>query len=147
MGKVKLGVLLIITFFFGVIVGSAGSRTSTVNSTDAVKQYTTNSNTAPTKEEPTKATGKVEVKSHTKRVDYGYPKIVGEVVNNTTAPATFVKVIATFYDAEGKVVGTSFSYAGDTSSTPLQVEATTPFEITDTSKSNFDHYKLDVSWE
>jgi hypothetical protein len=37
--------------------------------------------------------------------------IVGELKNNSTDPLDFVKVVSTFYDDTGKIVGTDFPYA------------------------------------
>lgn len=92
--------------------------------------------------------GKVEVKSEQQKKVYGYEGIVGEVVNNTNRGVSYVKVTATFYDKDGKVTGTSFTYAGDTAGTPLLVSATAPFEIISMEKDLvIDHYKLDVNWQ
>ena len=154
MSKLKLVAIIFITFVIGVGLGSLGSKSSTTgkvsSSPEEIRQTTTQSgsevSTQASPQQTSESQGKVEVKSHTKKVDYGYPKIVGEVVNNTQNPTTFVKVTATFYDNQGKVVGTSFTYAGDTASTALGPQATSPFEITDISQRNFDTYKLDVTW-
>ena len=91
--------------------------------------------------------GKVEVKSKKKVMNYGYTKVVGEVENNTDNPVSSVKVTATFYDKNNEVIGTSFTYAGDTSSTPLEVKATAPFEISSYPEQfDTDNFKLDVTW-
>src|SRR5438067_6786119 len=37
--------------------------------------------------------------------------VVGELKNNSTDPFDFVKVVSTFYDNTGKVVGTDFTYS------------------------------------
>jgi hypothetical protein len=37
--------------------------------------------------------------------------VVGELKNNSTDPFDFVKVVSTFYDSTGKVVGTDFTYS------------------------------------
>jgi hypothetical protein len=97
--------------------------------------------------EPTQDNSKVEVKSETLKQDSGYAKIVGEVINNTQNPVEYVKVTATFYDKDKKVIGTSFTYTGDTSSTQLKPGDTTPFDISSyPDKFIPDSYKLDVSW-
>ena len=137
--KVGLGTAGALLLF--IIIGTSAG--CTLN--DASKQSSTTSTPQATQQQ--KPAGKVEVKSHTPKNEYGYPSIVGEVVNNTGQPVSFVKVTATFYDAAGKVVATNFTYAGDTAGTPLQPGATTPFEITDSSKSNYSNYKLDVTWQ
>ena len=80
-------------------------------------------------------------------MDIGYTKIVGEVINNTDVSVESVKVTATFYDINEEVIGTGFTYAGDTSSTPLSPGLTTPFEVSSyPDKIVVDHYKLDVTW-
>lgn len=132
----------IIVIFVVAIFSNMDSSSSTVRIQNSSSTNSTNS--LPIKEQ--KDLGKIEVKSHTKKVNYGYPEIVGEVVNNMTKSVTFVKVTATFYDAAGTVVGTSFTYAGDTSSVPLEPEKTSPFEISGDKGLTFDSYKLDVSW-
>lgn len=86
------------------------------------------------------------VSSKQKNTSYGSTSIVGEVINNGNDSATFVKVTATFYDANNEVVDTNFTYAGDTAGTALQKGKTAPFEILLINKTKFDHYKLDVSW-
>ncbi len=102
-------------------------------------------NPAPQKEPAQKA--KVEVvSSKEKKSEYGASSVIGEVINNGTAPASYVKVTATFYDANEQVVDTAFTYAGDTSSVQLNPGSKTPFEIVRMEDIKFDHYKLDVTW-
>lgn len=86
------------------------------------------------------------VSSKQKTSSYGSISIVGEVVNNGNDVANYVKITATFYDANNEVVDTNFTYAGDTANTGLQKGKTAPFEINLLDKTKFDHYKLDVSW-
>ena len=144
MSKMKLGIIIFFVFMFGVMIGSSGKSSST-KSTD------TNQSTTATQEEPVKEDvqpkGKVEVKSHNKKVELGYNKVVGEVINNTQGSVESVKVTVTFYDKDDQVVSTGFTYAGDTSSTPLEAGLTTPFEVSSyPDKTPMDHYKLDVTW-
>jgi hypothetical protein len=42
--------------------------------------------------------------------DAGNMHVVGEVLNNSTSTVDSVKVVGTFYDANARVVGTSFTY-------------------------------------
>lgn len=131
---------------FIIVLGVIGSFIS--SSTSGGKTSTTMSDNVPTAEtkEVKKPEGKVEVKSDTLKTLYGYKHIVGEVVNNTAGDVTFVQVTATYYDKEGKVTGTSFTYAG-TADTPMAVSATAPFDIASLDTSLVvDHYKLDVTW-
>jgi len=144
---------LFLVWIIGVFSGGKSSTTDNVNSTsDKVKQSTVESSSLPPSATPTQEaetvqqSGKVEVKSHKKQINYTYPTIVGEVINNTQRPASYVKVTSTYYDKEGGVVGTDFTFAGDTASTPLQPGSTAPFEISDINKTEFETYKLDVTW-
>ncbi|OGD93184.1 hypothetical protein A2697_01380 [Candidatus Curtissbacteria bacterium RIFCSPHIGHO2_01_FULL_41_44] len=153
MSKLKLGAIIFITFIVGVGIGSAASKSSTTgkvssDNKEEIQQSTVQGggNALPLAQATPESGGKVVVKSHNKRIEYGYPKIVGEVVNNTASSASFVQVTATFYDSKGEVVGTDFTYASDTASTPLAPQATAPFEITASQGLTFDNYKLDVTW-
>ena len=46
--------------------------------------------------------------------------IVGEVLNQAPVTAKFVKIIATFYNANGQVIGTDFAYANPSDLAPNQ---------------------------
>jgi hypothetical protein len=142
MSKLKLIVIIFITFIIGVVVGASGCGSSI----QEIKQSTVTSNPIPSQE--AKETGKVEVKSQLKKISsIGYMEVVGEVVNNTNKPVSYVKITATFYNSENKVIGTGSTYAGETSDTPLAVGATTPFEVSSyPDKIDTENYKLDVSW-
>jgi len=146
MGKLKLAGIIFVAFIIGVFVGISGNGRSSTTNSQEIKQSTSTNSPAPSEE--AKDTGKVEVKSQSKKISsIGYMEIVGEVVNNTDRPVSSIKITATYYDEEGKVIGTSFSYAGDTSDTPLAVGATAPFEVSSyPDKIDTDNYKLDVNW-
>jgi len=121
---------------------AGGNNKSTTTSNQSSTQGNTNNKTQ-NNPQP-----KVEVKSHKlNKSDYGSRSIVGEVVNNGNADASFVKVTATLYDSTNQVTGTNFTYAGDTPNTPLKSTATAPFEvIVMESGIVIDHYKLDITW-
>ena len=91
---------------------------------------------------------RVEIVSHglKKRKYTKSPSIVGEVKNLGNEPVNYVKVMATFYDSNGNVVDTAWTFAGDTADTDLQPEQTAPFEISLIDETPFHHYKLDVTW-
>ncbi len=89
---------------------------------------------------------KIDILSHSVKKVYGNTSIVGEVQNNGSSSVSFVKVTATFYDTNGKVVDTSFTYAGDTANTPLSPGKKSPFEIGLIGNTPFNTYKLDVDW-
>ena len=56
----------------------------------------------------------------------GSMHIVGEVFNQAPVTAKFVKIIATFYNANGQVIGTDFTYADPSDLAPSQ---RAPFDI------------------
>jgi len=69
----------------------------------------------------------IEILSHTGSTDQiGAYHIKGEVKNTGDQPATFVQIIATFYDADNKVVATAFTY---TTLDTLGPSGTSPFEL------------------
>jgi hypothetical protein len=73
----------------------------------------------------------------------GYHHIVGEVRNEGTLQVRFVKIVATYYDEAGTVVGTDSSYVR-TSENTLQAGATGPFEITSREVPTMKTYSLQV---
>lgn len=161
MNRLKLGIILVVVFFSGIGVGSivSGGRSSTKsvsNGDKEIEKSTTRENSADeVVEEVTaesmqleKNMGRVEVKSQTKRVmGIGTTDVVGEVVNNTQNDVMSIKVTATFYDAEGKVVATNATYAGETTEVPLPAGATAPFDVSSyPNRINADSVKLDVTW-
>ena len=128
--------------------GITDNQTSTTSKEKAVAPIASNESEQPeaTKEE-TKQGAKVEVVSHKeKKTQYGTSSIIGEVINNGDADASFVKITATYYDEKGEVVDTGFTYAGDTASVALQPTKKTPFELMRMENIKFATYKLDVSW-
>lgn len=58
--------------------------------------------------------------------NFGSMHIVGEVLNQAPVTANSVKIIATFYDANGQVTGTDFTYADPSDLAPGQ---RAPFDI------------------
>ena len=78
--------------------------------------------------------------------DLGYYHIVGEVKNNSPADSmNYAKIVATFYDDTGKVVGTDFTY---TNVDVLRPAEKSSFEITlnDAAQSQkVSSYKLSAS--
>jgi hypothetical protein len=61
-------------------------------------------------EEPTGEVSGLEVRAGREYLSYGYLHIVGEVVNETDDWLEYVKVVATYYDADGKMIGTDYTY-------------------------------------
>jgi len=69
----------------------------------------------------------LQILSHTSKIDQlGYHEIVGEVKNGGVRTVSFVKVVATYYDSSGKVIGKSFAF---TSPDEIPVSNIAPFEI------------------
>ncbi len=76
----------------------------------------------------------------------GYVKVVGEVKNNLQSNINFVKLTATFYDADKKVIGTDFTYAELDILKPNQKS---PFELSSYPNKRtpeWDNYKLHLSY-
>jgi hypothetical protein len=69
----------------------------------------------------------LEMLSHSSYIDgVGYMHVVGEIKNVETSTATFVKIIATFYNSSGHVVATDFTYSDPHDIDPNQ---TAPFQL------------------
>ena len=137
-------IILVIIFIFIKAYNSNNDPSSNTNNSYTRPEYSSSTTNKVTEEPKKKA--KVEVLSHSVKKVYGNTSIVGEIQNNGTSPASFVKVTATFYDSNGKVVDTSFTYAGDTANTPLSPGKKSPFEIGLMGNTPFSTYKLDVDW-
>lgn len=90
---------------------------------------------------PEGAEGPLVILSHRSYEDDTDYTIVGEVQNTSTEPMAFVKVIATLYDEQEEVVGTSYTY---TLLDTLPPGGKAPFEITVTNVSDTSSYKLQV---
>jgi hypothetical protein len=79
-------------------------------------------------------------------VDLGDYHVVGEVINNSPRDSmNFVKIISTFYDNTGKVVGTDFTYSNIEVIRPGEKSS---FEIIlndATQSQKVDNYKLSAS--
>jgi hypothetical protein len=80
--------------------------------------------------------------SHTPSVDsLGYHRIVGEVKNNGTTQATFVKVVCTYYDSSGTVIGKAYTY---TNPYTINTGDTAPFELSSYRELTPAYYELQV---
>lgn len=152
MSKLKIVLLVTGALIVGIIIGASGGNSSTTgkvtsNSKEVVQQSTVKSESSSSPQVDA-TSGKVEVKSQTKRIDaIGYTDVVGEVVNKTQNDVRSVEVIATFYNTEGKVIATNQTYAHSvTDTTPLLAGATAPFEVSSSNKVDAASFKLDVTW-
>ncbi len=83
----------------------------------------------------------LEVASHRSVKEGSRLSIQGEVKNNGTKPAEYVKVIATLYDASNKVVGIIWTYTLIDVILPGESE---PFESGAEYPADFDHYEIVV---
>lgn len=68
----------------------------------------------------------LSIKSHSATISMGYYEIVGEVENTSTMPAEFVKIVATYYNYNGHVIGTAFTY---TEIDVVEAGGTSPFKL------------------
>ncbi len=83
----------------------------------------------------------LEISSHKSSQDGDYLTILGEVKNTGTTVAEFVRIIATLYDVDGKVVGVIMTY---TSLDEIPAGESSPFEGSTSYFPNFDHYEIQV---
>lgn len=67
----------------------------------------------------------LQVQGVTTSTIYGYYHVLGEVKNIGSSPTTFTEVIITFYDADGKVIGATFTFTDPYDLSPGQ---TAPFD-------------------
>lgn len=133
-GGVALIVAVGLGFLIGYQIGSASRGTEFASYSDGydagyaeAKKDLIETGRIPATE--TKA-GKIDILSHSSSINQiGTYQIDGEVQNNTGSKATYVKVTATFYDANKKVIDTAFSFAD-----PKNLEAgqKAPFKIYNT---------------
>lgn len=100
-----------------------------------------------TKEEPEKVEvekeAKIELVSYNSYLRYDYFNVVGEIVNNGSAPAEYIKIIVTFYDKDKKMVDTSFTYSDVE---VLNPGSKSPFNVSIEDK-DIDSIELQVQWE
>ena len=79
--------------------------------------------------------------------DTGSFHIVGEVLNQAPVTARFVKIIATFYNAYGQVIGTEFTYTDPSNLAPGQMA---PFDMIvpegNVPMYQISNYALNIDW-
>jgi len=74
---------------------------------------------------------------------YGYLYVVGIAKNTGTVNLNYVKISGTFYDSNGSVVDSEFTY---TMLDILKPDQKSPFKIMLSEPSNYDHYSLSISF-
>lgn len=93
-------------YWGGDASGSSPTTTISMDSNRSVTAHFKVTEPEPTPVPPTKP----EIKGVTTYFDRGYFYIVGEVLNMTNSNINFVKVVATYYDETGTVIGTEYTY-------------------------------------
>jgi hypothetical protein len=85
----------------------------------------------------------LEIVSHTSSIDSsGYHKIVGIIKNNGEEEAEYVKVVCTYYDLTGTVIGAEYTYARPRD---IEVNETSTFTISSCPRKLMpDSYELQV---
>jgi hypothetical protein len=73
-------------------------------------------------------------------------RIVGEVLNNGTSTAEFVKVTVSFYDVNGLLVGTEMSYADPSTIEPNNKSPFTIFISGDAIENEAENYEFTLQW-
>lgn len=74
-------------------------------------------------------------------------EIVGEVENNGTEPVKFVKVVVTFYDSTGNIVGTKNTYADPSGLRPSMIAPFRIFILNDSIIDDTATYGFTISWD
>lgn len=74
----------------------------------------------------------------------GVYTVVGEVINNAGFPVFNVKVIASFYDANGTLVGAQETI---TLLPRIGIELSSPFKLSIPSTGNINRYELSLVWD
>jgi hypothetical protein len=74
-------------------------------------------------------------------------EIVGEILNNGTITAEFAKVSVSFYDENGAILGSEFTYADPSTISPGQRAAFTIFITSDTIEDDTETYEFTLQWQ
>ena len=123
--------ILLAVGLIGVGIGSlAFSRTITKTETVTVTETISSSITTPRKGGRSGDLTFTIGRFYTDEI--GFCHVVGEVTNHGSRTAKWVEVIASFYDAEGNMIGTSFAY---TDPEYIPPGSTVPYHIIWTDKA------------
>lgn len=116
--------------------------TPTVTPTRA---FTTTPPTTPTpRPTPTAIPAALFLGSHRGYEANGVYTVVGEVINNVGYPVFNTKVIASFYDANGSLIGAQETV---TLLTRIGIELSSPFKLSIPSSGNINRYELTLVWD
>jgi hypothetical protein len=74
-------------------------------------------------------------------------EIVGEVLNNGTITAEYAKVSVSFYDENGAILGSQFTYTDPSTLAPGQKAAFTIFISSDTIEDDTETYEFTLQWQ
>lgn len=74
-------------------------------------------------------------------------EIVGEILNNGSITAEFAKVSVSFYDENGAILGSEFTYADPSTLSPGQRAAFTIFITSDTIEDDAETYEFTLQWQ
>jgi PKD repeat protein len=86
----------------------------------------------------------IKILSHSSYYNSGYFYVVGEVLNSANTNVEFVKIVATFYDEDNEMIGSSFTYIEIDVLTPNQKS---PFELNNYPDNLIvDHYELSLQY-
>ena len=128
-----LGMVLLLAVSFILLLGCVIETERTTNAP---------SSGVPSTSPPMPA--KLEAEGITTYFDMGYCYVVGEVLNTTNSNIRFVKVVATFYDGAGTVIGTNFTYTELNIIIPNDMS---PFEVSSyPDKIQPASYRLDIEY-
>ena len=87
----------------------------------------------------------VELLNHKIKTDELSEKLIGQVQNNLNQEISFVKIIATFYDETGSMIGTQSTYTDPDNLSP---QMKVPFKIyLEDDASTISSYDVIISWE
>jgi len=124
------------------------TRTAGTPTATPTRAITTTPPSAPTsatpRPTPTAIPASVFLGSHRGYEANGLYTVVGEVVNNVGYPVFNVKVIASFYDAGGAIVGAQETVA---MLTRVGIELSSPFKLAIPSSGNISRYDLTLVWD
>lgn len=135
-------IIAIVVVFMGCVEPDSVSPSSQIGTPSS--QTGTPLSTQTSTPIPTQTSEPPEILSHSSYFDRGYFKVVGEVENTIPNNINFVKIVATFYDDQNKVIGTSFTF---TQLDTLKPNQKSPFELsTYPEEINPSSYKLQLSY-
>ncbi|HET6589500.1 MAG TPA: FxLYD domain-containing protein [Candidatus Nitrosocosmicus sp.] len=74
-------------------------------------------------------------------------EIIGEILNNGTITAEYAKVSVSFYDENGAILGSDFTYTDPSTIAPDQKTAFNIFITSDTIEDDTETYEFTLQWQ